>query len=191
MRRGGPLRLFVAVYPPAGVVEAALARLGALALPVHRPTPPGQIHLTLQFIGEVPAGKVGEVVESVTRSASGIEPLVLTARRIISLPGRGVARVVALETDAPPALLELQRRLAHRLARPPRDRSGDRFLPHLTLARFPGAGVRGLAVNEPADLGSFPINRVSVMSSVLSAAGASHREELGIDLGPPREPPQL
>jgi 2'-5' RNA ligase len=80
---------------------------------------------------------------------------------------------VALETDAPPVLLELHRRLASRLARSPRARPGDRFLPHLTLCRF-GNAARAERIADPVDLAPFPIDRVSLMRSVLWRAGATH-----------------
>src|SRR5690606_37699260 len=120
---GKDLRLFVAIYPPeggkAGQVGARdwLRALRKMDPPLanHRQTPPEQVHLTLQFIGDTPEGELDRVIESVERSASGIGPFELKPVRFMTLPPRGRPRLVALETDAPAGLLELQRRLAQRL----------------------------------------------------------------------------
>lgn len=175
------LRLFVAAYPPPEVAAAALEAIATLDLPAHRATPAEQVHLTLQFIGDTPAKQLDETLESVRRAASGIGAFSLSPQRYITLPPasqRGRPRLVALETDAPGQLLELHRRLAHRLARALRRDPVDRFLPHLTLARFgPGPG-EGPArrIEAPAELPAFSVERVVVMRSVLRPEGAEHRE---------------
>jgi len=180
---GPTLRLFVAVYPPARFVTDAMSLLSRLTLPPHRPTPPGLVHLTLQFVGNVSRLELNAVRESVERAASGIAPFDLTAIRLVTLPHRGPARLVALETDTPPGLLEIQRRLVKRLSRSPRDRPGDAFLPHITLARFDGGAVPGVRVDERFEPLSFRVEHVVLMRSVLSAAGAEHREDQRIELG--------
>ncbi len=178
------LRLFVAIYPPADFVAAALEAIAALDLPPHRPTPAAQIHLTLQFIGDTPAKDLEDVLQSVRRSASGIGAFTLSPQRYITLPPRS-ARLVALQTDAPPRILELHRRLALRLARAPRQDPADRFLPHLTLARFQRGSPQGRPprrLESPADLPAFPVQRVQVMRSVLRPDGAEHREVEQVEL---------
>src|SRR5690606_16844422 len=134
--------------------------------------------LTLQFIGTTSPRELPAVTESVERAASGLAAFDLTPRGLITLPERGPARLVAMETDAPATLLELQRRLARRLARNVRKNAGDRFRPHLTLARFPGGGQvprindsAGAAAIEP-----FAVRDVFLMKSLLLPAGARHVE---------------
>ena len=176
------MRLFVAAYPPRAFARCALEALRGVGMPANRETAVEQVHLTLQNIGDTEAGRVGEVSESVARSASGIGVFTLRAVRLITLPERGAARLVALETDAPGALLELQRRLATRLARKPREKAGDRFVPHLTLCRFRGAEA-GLRVNEGVELGGFEVGEIALMRSVLRPGGAEHREVARFGLG--------
>jgi len=174
--KGKPnLRLFVGVYPPEATARAMADLLAAHTLAEHRPTPPEQIHLTVQFIGDTPDAALDSVLESVERSASGIGAFDLTPRRLISLPDRGPPRLAALETDAPPALLELKRRLAHRLSAHVRQEPAARFLPHFTLCRF-AKGARAEKLEERVELPEFPVDRVWVMRSVLRPDGAEHRE---------------
>lgn len=167
------LRLFVALYPPEEAVREMVASLAALALPEHRVTRPEQVHLTLFFVGDTDPRQLEGVVESVRRSASGIGAIVLRPRRLVTLPERGAARLVAMETDAPANLVELQRRLVHRLSRRGA-RGGEEFLPHLTLCRYATAG--GEAISHEVEMAPFPVNEVSVVASVLRASGAEHRE---------------
>ena len=102
---------------------------------------------------------------------------------MIALPERGHVRLLAAQTDAPPTLLELQRRLAQRLARNPRDRgrTGDRFRPHMTLARF-ASPVKRFDLGDAALSGSFTVDRIALMRSTLSSAGATHHEVLSVAL---------
>jgi 2'-5' RNA ligase len=175
-----PLRLFVAAYPPLALARDWLARLPALNLPAHRPTPPEQVHLTLQFIGDTEASDLPRVLESIERSASGIAPFTLTPLRLISLPQRAAARLIAIETDAPAPLMELHRRLAQRLARRARRNpdAPDRFTPHLTLCRFapPAPGVaRSIELDAYASNHAFPVESIHLIASELKPTGAEHR----------------
>jgi 2'-5' RNA ligase len=181
------LRLFVAVYPPADLVRAVLERVQALPLPPRtRLTPADQVHMTLQFIGDTPVAAMDDVQESVRRAAAGLPAFSLALRELIALPERGHKRLIAAQTDAPATLLELQRRLAQRLARNPRDRNrtGERFRPHITLCRF-ASPVKRFDLGEAALAGWFVVDRIELMRSTLSNAGATHHQVLSIALSEP------
>ncbi|MBL8758997.1 MAG: RNA 2',3'-cyclic phosphodiesterase [Phycisphaerae bacterium] len=195
--RSGMLRLFVAAYPPVERAEA-LARFAAgsgVLGPGDRPVRPEQVHLTLVFLGSVRGRDVRNVGESIARSVSGVEAFMLKPERLVLLPQRGHPRVLAVETDAPAGLLEVQRRLATRLARPKGDRAPERFLPHLTLARFDQQAARpdlrseALPVLDAATAEAFEVREVRLMSSVLSAVGggggggARHECVMAVPLG--------
>jgi len=165
-------RLFVALYPPAEAVKAMLSAMKDLALPRHRITPEAQVHLTLYFVGDTDPRRLDEVVESVRRSASGIGEIELRPLRLVTLPEHGAARLVAMETDAPANVVELQRRLVHRLSRRG-VRGSEAFLPHLTLCRYAVAG--GEAISRSVEMATFRVSEVLVVESVLRAAGAEHR----------------
>lgn len=185
------VRLFVACYPPANVARElareAAALCARLNLPDSRETPAEQIHLTLQFVGETPVSNLDGVRESVGRAASGLATFDLWPLRLVTLPANDRPRLVAAETDAPPALLELQRRLAQRLARTAREKAGDRFLPHITLRRFAQPGFRHPRVDEPITLErervAFNAAWIALMRSDLTRAGAVHAEVERVGLG--------
>jgi 2'-5' RNA ligase len=178
------LRLFVAIYPTADAAREMLRALGRLDLPpvaTYRATRAEQLHMTVQFIGDTEESALGEIRESIERSGAGLCAFTLTPQRLCMLPERGPPRLVAAVTDAPPPLLELQRRLAHRLARAARPRTGDRFLPHLTLCRFTGS-ARAPRLEAPLRVSPFQVAHVALMRSILKPAGAEHAEVLRVAL---------
>lgn len=177
------LRLFVAAYPPLDVARELLARLNSLELPRRsKPVALEQVHLTLQFIGDTPAGEMDSTTESVERSAAGLPSFTLNLKELIALPERGPKRLIAAETDAPATLIELHDRLVRRLSRKARDKASDRFRPHMTLCRF-ASPVREFKINAAALSGSFLVDRIALMRSTLWHGGATHQEVAMIALG--------
>lgn len=190
---GKGLRLFVAIYPPGGVA-AQMLQAARLHLHEHATryegaaaqfVAPEQIHLTPHFIGNVPARGLAETIETIDRAKKGLHAFSLIPGAIIALPpgARHKPRLIAIETDAPADLLELQRRLAQRFARPARERPGDRFLPHFTLARFRWSGG-GERLEHPAWRGplddavepeSFQVGEFHLVKSILHPDGARHQ----------------
>jgi len=176
-RRDAALRLFVALYPDPEQAHAMLRAMRTLEPASHRATRPGQVHCTLLFLGERLAKDLDAVAESVERSASGVGPFDLTPTRLITLPERGRPRLVALETDAPPGVLEIHKRLVGRLASNPRDRKSQRFLPHFTLCRFTHRARprRVDAAVEPGAVGGVvQVREIRLVRSVLKPEGAEH-----------------
>ncbi|MCC6910113.1 MAG: RNA 2',3'-cyclic phosphodiesterase [Phycisphaerales bacterium] len=191
---GKGLRLFVAIYPPPEIAEQML-RVARDHLDEHAAAyegagaqfvPAEQVHLTVHFLGNVPPRALSETIESIDRAKKGLGGFVLTPREIITLPRstrRGRPRLIAMETDGPADLLELQRRLAQRFARPARQEPGERFWPHLTLARFKWGGG-GEPLQRPAWRGfgeraampgAFNVREFHLVKSVLRPQGAAHQ----------------
>ena len=182
MHRSDTLRLFVALYPPPEVAASLLAALTPLTLPDHRVTPADHVHLTLMFIGDRRAKELREVRESVERSASGLGAFELTPQRLITIPTPsqgGPPRLVAATTSSPPALLEIQRRLATRLARP--DERHKAYLPHITLCRYAHEATSD-PIDQPITIAPFRVDRVQLMSSFITRAGAKHEVQAQIPL---------
>jgi 2'-5' RNA ligase len=179
------IRLFVAVYPPVERRQEYLDALSRIDPPAdrdHRKTPVEQVHLTLQFIGHVQEREVEAIRESIERSVAGVPAFVMTPQRMISLPERRTPRLIAMEFDAPAALMEVRRRLVKRLARDPRREDPERFLPHMTLLRF-GGGAHPKRVEQPVELEGFEVREILLMRSVLRPGGAAHSEMERFNLG--------
>ncbi len=180
----GVLRLFVALYPPVEVAAAALGLLEGLGpLEPHRVTPVNQVHMTLQFVGETAERELPEVLESVRRSAAGLACFELKPTRLVTMPDRGDPRLIAMETDAPGPLLEVQQRLVKRLARKPG--TGSRFVPHITLLRFDNTS-QAARIDAPVSVPAFAVRAVVLVRSVLRTTGAEHVPVEVVELGPRR-----
>lgn len=185
-----PLRLFVAATPSEEWRGRALALLNSMKLPEHKATSVDQLHLTLLFLGERRPGLLPDIIESVSAAARSVPAFSLEPVRLIALPERGMARLVAIETTAPTPSIELQRRLSARLVR--EEKRGSKFVPHLTLCRFGGMGVEhnelpSLDVQAAGEalraVGAFEVESVSLVSSVLNPRGAKHTLQHVASLG--------
>ncbi len=181
------MRLFVAAYPPPDAVDYLIGRVAELELPPHRTTPRDQIHLTLQFIGDTPESELARTLESVERATGGLAATRLRLLRLLALPARGPARLVAAETDSPATLVELhdrlesrlESRLVGRLAHDPGKARGRRYRPHLTLCRFrtPAPFLVPDNLFDESEAGAapaFPLDELRVIRSVLRPTGAEH-----------------
>lgn len=167
------LRLFVAVYPPSELAEQWARRIKAIDLPAYRLTPVEQVHMTVQFVGDTPVKQLDRTIESCQRAVKGLEPFALAVREFITLPERGRSRLIAVETEAHPTLLEIKRRLAMRLATNVRENPARKFRPHMTVCRFHSpAEVSGFDGTLPSD--SFDVSELMLMKSKLTPEGAEH-----------------
>lgn len=134
------MRLFVAIAPPAAVLEDLDAAVASLrpAWPRLRWTGVSAWHLTLAFLGEVDEDTAAALAPRLGRAASRHPSLSLSFAGAGAFPAAGRARVLwtGVHGDGP-ALTALARSVAagsRRAGAPPPD-EGRRFRPHVTLAR--------------------------------------------------------
>lgn len=162
------MRLFVAVWPPEGVV-AALAALPRPEVPGVRWARPPQWHVTLRFLGELPGPEpvvAALAAPSAPARVATIGPaVVVLGRNVLAVPVAGLDDLAA----------EVVARTAA-LGEPPPAR---RFVGHLTVARAARAvDLRRSApalAGAPVD-GRWPVDAVSVVRSRLSPSGAEYEE---------------
>jgi len=174
------VRCFVAVWPPADVLEL-LAALDRPDDPALRWTTPDQWHVTLLFLGTVPDAVVPDLADALTEvAAAGSGPHQAVLGPETRVLGRGVLCV-------PVGGLEL-------LAEPVRATIGplagvieDRpFSGHLTLARarrdktIPAA-QRGVPLRA-----SWSVPEISLVASTLGRPGAHYDTVATATLGGPR-----
>lgn len=169
-----PNRLFIAAYPPLEVAQSLLDAARP-SLPANaKPVATEQVHLTLLFIGSVRRIEMDDLVESVDRAASGRGGCHLTIRKFGALPETGEPRLMAALGDSDGNLLEVQKRLAARLARFRPKAEREQFVPHLTLARFAPASPRVSEISiEPV---TWTIRELGLMDSRLGPSGAVHTQ---------------
>ncbi len=183
-------RLFLSIAPPIEATRSLLACAGP-AIAAHpdtwRITAEHQVHLTLHFLGTVDPRRLDHVTESVDRSAAGLRSFTLTADRLACLPERGPPRVLAAVTDTPPDMLEIQRRAFHRLASREQRTRGNRFTPHITLARTSTVDATRLP-DAAIDPVRFDISEIHLVRSDLRPTGPVHTAIHTVGLAPARAP---
>ncbi|HET7397886.1 MAG TPA: RNA 2',3'-cyclic phosphodiesterase [Intrasporangium sp.] len=134
------MRLFVAIVPPAEVLEDLAAHLQPRieAGREVRWTDPHQWHVTLAFLGQVPEHRLDDLVDVLGASAARRQPLVLRLSGAGAFPNPYAARVLwvgveQLRGDLAAAARGIRSAAGSVGATP----DGARFHPHVTLGRFP------------------------------------------------------
>src|SRR4051812_29329826 len=194
---GTQVRVFVALELPPGVLATLAgvqAQLQAAQLPLRLVRPEG-IHLTLAFIGEIPAAQAPALTAAVQQGVAGIPVLSLRAEGLGMFPNARRPRVVWVgvqgEAEDRARLEALQQQIVAQL-----HAAGfacdARFDPHLTLARV----REGVGPAEAARIGAtvqtlpppapqpFDVGHVNIMRSDLQPGGAVYMRLAAIPLAP-------
>ena len=189
------LRAFVAVELPSEVRDALASvvrllddrRIGGL-----RTVDPATAHLTLKFLGNVPASRVAAIAEALVDAAARSPALRLRLDGTGTFPERGAPRVLwvglAGETDGLTALRSRIEEALQPLGFAP---EGRPFHPHLTLARMGDRSARSdrnrasdALSSSPFEPGlPFAVESVSLMRSILRREGARYVRLASIPLG--------
>lgn len=190
----GVLRLFVAVELPADVrrrLADVAEELRGRGLDRLRWVRPENIHITLKFLGETPAGSVPRIEDALRAAAAGVAPHELTLGELGKFGGRQNPRVLWVDVRGDvEALKALQKRVDAEIA--PLGFPADErpFAAHLTLARVPQDLARSVARSLTEAIGAvkvpdspIPVREVVLMSSELRRAGPVYTRLCGIRLG--------
>ena len=141
---------------------------------------PGNVHLTLKFLGNVDAAVIPSLVESVQAAVGGSGSFRLTLGSLGAFPNPARARVVWVGLEgAVDALLDLQRRVEQAATAIGVAEEQRPFAPHLTLGRVSNnppthrASLAAALRRGAAPLvGGFDAEEVVVMRSDLRPTGA-------------------
>jgi 2'-5' RNA ligase len=169
-------------------------------------TPTGQIHLTLRFLGDIPASALPELETTLRHAATTAGPLDLEAEGLGCFPNARQPRVlwVGLRGDLE-ALQRLQARLDAATGAWAEKAESRSFHPHLTLGRVRDGAFRqarqvGEALGSVAVplLGRWRAEQFHLLRSQLSPQGARHTVLASFalagpsgqpDAGPPADAP--
>jgi RNA 2',3'-cyclic 3'-phosphodiesterase len=173
------LRLFVALKLPQDAVERLVAWQAAELAGVAdaRQVPPGNLHVTLAFLGSRPATDAGAVLSVLEEAARTAERPMLTVSRYRET--RSVGMVVLEDEDGRATRIAdtvgdgLERLGVY-------EREARRWLPHVTVLRF-----RHRPGTRPAlpDLGEVSPSEVALYHSVLRPTGAQYEILQSVPLG--------
>ncbi|MEE8483041.1 MAG: RNA 2',3'-cyclic phosphodiesterase [Nitrospinota bacterium] len=148
---------------------------------------PGNIHITLKFLGNIEEDRVGEI-ENALKPLGNRDSFELTAQGAGVLPNPRYPRVVyaGLETGVE-ALKELNRAMEDTMETMGFKREERDFLPHLTLGRVKSFRAKSLLMMKIRELqkkefGSIAVNGFSLIQSDLRPTGSVYTELANIPL---------
>jgi 2'-5' RNA ligase len=142
---------------------------------------PDSIHLTLKFLGNIPAEKVTDITRAIGEAAAEVVPFTLRLQGLGAFPNLRYPRVVWVGVGGDVGLIvHLKRRIDQALIHlgfPTEDRE---FSPHLTLGRVRdqttnqerrslGESIRSIQLESSPP---FLVDKVCLMRSTLTSAGA-------------------
>jgi 2'-5' RNA ligase len=170
------LRLFVGIeFPPELKLRLSLLCTGIAGA---KWVDPGNLHLTLRFIGEIDEALAADVDEAL----AGVK----AHRFAVQLAGTGVfggnrphALWVGVERD--PDLLALRDKIEQALIRVGLEPEGRRFAPHVTLARLRDPVLDQLAAFLAAHAQfraePLPVEQFSLIASFPTKAGSVYEDQ--------------
>lgn len=179
------LRVFVSIHVPEAVREElrAIQQQFEKSTPKEaiRWTPFEQLHLTLEFLGSVPAAELPALEQALRKVAAGRRSFRLRAESVGAFSSLRNPRVIwaglAGDLDRLKALQADVHATAIQWARDPEDRA---YRPHLTLGRVRPSKPRelrkvsrALAVSGES-FGEWEVREFALMQSKLSPHGAQH-----------------
>jgi RNA 2',3'-cyclic 3'-phosphodiesterase len=173
------IRLFAGLPLPEDTVRrlAAWQHSELAGAPETRIVPPGNLHVTLAFLGPRPVAELDGVVEALRRAGGAVARPVLASARYRET--RSVGMLVLEDEDGRATRLaervgeDLERLGVYR-------REARRWLPHVTVLRFRRAP--GLRPGLP-ELGRVSPSEVALYHSVLRPTGAQYEILQTVPLG--------
>ena len=175
------MRLFVAIELTEPV-RAALAKLQSTLRPQCggvRWVPPGNLHVTVKFLGEVPDQKVMGVTQAVERAASRASRFSMSVAQAGCFPLRGPVRIVwAGVQETPESLTRCVEAIEEEMEVLGFARERRPFSAHITIGRVANDRSGGV-IREAVESSTFPpveqeATAITLMSSTLSARGAEY-----------------
>lgn len=159
-------------------VEDLIASLKT-ADPTLKVVDPGQIHITLKFLGETPESRVPAIVEAMNGAAQGIEPFMISLKGVGAFPSKNRMRVIWVGMNDTLPMGTIATRLDESLAEQGFERERRPFAPHLTVARAKvessNPTVRQIIDNSNQnDFGSIFVDRIRLKKSVLTQCGPQY-----------------
>jgi 2'-5' RNA ligase len=177
------LRSFIALEVPPHIQKVIASQTASLQRTLPRPlvrwVVEHNVHLTLQFLGDVSPANLDLLAQALRSEAAGHPTFEVSVGQVGAFPTPRRPRVIWVGLDAPAALLSLHRGIqtvTARMGYPPEERT---FSPHLTIGRVRQnasaaelhriqAALEGTQVGA---LGGFRVEAVVVFKSDLQPPG--------------------
>ena len=154
---------------------AALERLRGAVSGAWRWTPEENLHITLKFLGDIPADRVERLVSSAAAKLARVEPFLVDLGGCGAFPNGRAARVLWIGvTQGGAELARLARKLDAAAGRIGVKRERKPFRAHLTCGRLRLPGPVALERVALPAIESFTVDEVVLFESRLGPEGALH-----------------
>jgi 2'-5' RNA ligase len=187
------MRLFVAVNIPENLKKSISKLVERVRVDNDfiRWIPPGNVHITLKFLGEVAPSLLAEIEEVLESTTSRYPSFHLTVEGAGAFPHMRKPRVVWLGIRGGEILHSIHSDLNRDLARLGFEMESRPFRPHLTIGRArssrSGKGMRLESIEDRfvdvrVEVVRFQVTSVELMESFLEPTGAVYRERISAPL---------
>ncbi len=177
------IRLFIAVELPPDI-RSYIKDLGR-GIPGARPIREEQIHLTLNFLGEVEGTMFKDIRECLLKVKKNPFPIQISG--VGHFPPRGKPRVLWAGVTPADEVIRLKKRVDKELLTCGLKMDKRKFIPHITLARLRDSPIQRvtafLAGNSFLKTPEFTVDSFHLFSSRLGRNGAIHTLEESYELG--------
>lgn len=149
------------------------------AEPTLKVVDPGQIHITLKFLGETDEKKVPAIGDVLREAARGIPPFTISFKGAGAFPSMNRIRVIWVGVNDVLPLATIAGRLDERLADLGITREAHPFAPHITIARArsdaPHPALRQI-IHDRKDMefGVQEIKTIRLKRSILTRCGPEY-----------------
>ena len=175
-------RIFIAINLPEDVKSGLKKYQEILPQPPIRWVRPGNLHITLAFLGYLPEKDLPDILEKTKEVGQAHSPFLIKLNKICYGPPQKMPpRMVWAEGEKSEELTIIQNDLGKRLVNPDVSFEMERrtFRPHITLGRIRQWEFRRIEpeerpeINEDISLG-FEVNSIEVMESRLKRRGPEY-----------------
>lgn len=185
------VRAFVAVFPPPEIRAAAVAgaretvrRLGDRPGNRVRWIEPGNVHLTLKFLGDVREETLGDLCAPLGETCAKHAPFDVGLVGLGAFPSARRARILWVGVGAgSDQLRALAADIDATLASLGFEREKRPYAPHLTLGRVRGRPASFDLPSDASDRLVFQVHRVELVESTLTPEGAVYETVKAFTLG--------
>jgi 2'-5' RNA ligase len=163
-------RLFIAAPVPPDLKEVFRQHQAAFKQPAVRFLPDENLHLTVHFLGEVPADQVMEIQQGLQQLAATQENFQLTFECLEPGPKPKSPRLIWARFRPHPAFTQLCAAVFQQMGIRPPDHA--EYIPHITLARFRKDAPRPVSlpiIYPPEPNFLMPVNSVALWQSELKS----------------------
>jgi 2'-5' RNA ligase len=172
-------RGFIAVDFPRSQTLDALAADLRKASPSLKVVGTDQLHLTIKFLGDTEEGLIPEIIATIQKATSGVQPFEIRVRGTGAFPSLSRMNVIWVGVEGAEPLAKIAEALEISLESLGFPRERRPWKAHVTLARVKGSRdldpVRRILESHATDLfGTSTVDAVHLKKSVLTPQGARY-----------------